>query len=1006
MEVIKAHMKIGARVLTRKQAERLLSNFPMIDNQLAEFRMQAENYSARSRPATEFDNQFVNTVSILGGRGSGKTSVLLTLKYNLQQHVQHSDIILPLIVPDQISEPNDTLGWILSFLKEEVRNLEKEQGNTGARAGMQGFQLCIKEEPSKLQELFDKVYRKYLFRSVEYHSMIQRRDEGIAEFKRDNLDIITSDHQLISAFRDFVDELIAQKRQIRSVQEEPLLFIFFDDVDISAHRCPEVLDTIRIFLSHPNIISFVSGNYKEFSEAMTLEFLRKDQIQSLDLDKSFISVTASEKMIGNDSSGFSLPPESSLEVRKARSQEYLKKVFPPTFRYQMRPLSNKAKAEFSYEVPERPDDDSPTIKELLSSIHFDGDYSDKDGEPLFDEYNNVYFRAFDSNPRGLINPYYYLHQRQEVKWSLDDLRRLLDVMIASSYLLQEYEADIRSCIVFESKQVDYKRLDKFFERLLIRDYMDEENRPGKMHDLVTLFSLASLFDRLLCRMNNIVPKERGENLLRFLNRENKWLFPQEKKTGRLIELYDRLTEIIPLLELNKLFSSSEEHLPLYWEEHYFEELSDFYAEHLADTDIQLLASETDNKTIRLFEFMAFQDSRWLEKQIEFIVRTGRDLHDMHLVFQKDAVTDLSDYFEYLKPDLASWGFRTTEELYLEITKDIEQRLVDHADSEASVQDWKSFYAGLYRYVVERSRKEQPQLERTLMEKKEEQENEDRDEESGNPFNRFFRTSSIESIESQLEVLRKNIERFSKKPEYDENGPLLANEHLLEVYVRLEMRVYVKQLRHILQMQKETAASKAAKLLGALEVILSSCKSKFTYNNGEIVIDGDIHEALIRIKNLPFAGEFDNLCDIIISEEKLNYNEYKAKVDKIRESVLGSLGNRNHFNKSFPHIIKALETLEVKHPTYSKISIDSNDYETRFMQQAYTKIVQMLLPLYTHLKTYVYFTETEQNEAIKYFRDTKREMIAYGERNRYANRTLFVQLMESILLRESQSYALD
>lgn len=1006
MEVIKTHMKIGARVLTRKQAERLLFNFSMIDSQLAEFRTQAENYNARSSPATEFDNQFVNTVSILGGRGSGKTSVLLTLKYNLQQHVQHSDIILPLIVPDQISEPNDTLGWILSFLKEEVRKLEKEQEYTGARAGMQGFQLCIKEEPSKLQELFDKVYRKYLFRSVEYHSMIQRRDEGIAEFKRDNLDIITSDHQLISAFREFVDELIAQKRQTRSVQEEPLMFIFFDDVDISAHRCPEVLDTIRIFLSHPNIIAFVSGNYKEFSEAMTLEFLRKDQIQSLDLDKSFISVTASEQMIGNDSSGFSLPPESSLEVRKARSQEYLKKVFPPTFRYQMKPLSNKAKAEFSYEVPERPDEGSPSMGELLSSIHFDGNYSDKVGEPLFDEYNNVYFRAFDSNPRGLINPYYYLHQRQRVKWSLDDLRRLLDIMIASSYLLQEYEADIRSFIVFESKQVDYKRLDRFFERLLVRDYTDEEDRSGKMYDLVTLFSLASLFDRLLCRLNGIVPRERGDNLLRFLNRENKWLFPQEKQTGRLIELFDRLTESIPLLELNKLFNASEEHLPLYWEEHYFEELSDFYAEHLSDTDVQLMASETDNKTIRLFEFMAFQDSRWLEKHIEFIVRTGRDIHDMLRVFQKDAVTDLSDYFVHLKPELASWGFQTTEELYLEIIEDIEQRLDDHTDSEDSVQDWKSFYAGLYRYVVERSRKEQPLLERKLQEIKEEQENVERDEDTENFFQNFFWTSSNnDHIESQLEALRKNIDRFSKKLEYDENEPLLAKENLLDIYVRLEMRVYVKQLRNILLMQKETAASKAAKLLGAIELILSSCKSKFTYNNGEIVIDGDIHEALRLIKDLPFPGEFDNLCDSMINEEKLNYSEYKDKVGKIRESVLDGLDRRNR-HRSFPHIFKALETLEIKHPTYSKMSIDSIDYEARFMQQAYTKIVQMLLPLYTHLKTYVYFTETEQNEAIKYFRDTKRAMIAYGDRNRYANRTLFVQLMDSILLRESQSYALD
>ncbi|MEB4889065.1 hypothetical protein, partial [Priestia megaterium] len=279
------NIKIGSRILTSKQATVLLPNYPKINNQISRFREEAKKFNKKLENTTIDDYQkyemysnFDNVMSILGERGSGKTSVFLTLK---QVHNLEEDITLPLIVPDNMGETSDTLGWIISYLEEYVDRLHPRLKSRERRDIVyNGLNRCIDNEDSELQKKFKKLRRTYEIRKEVYLNKILKRDEGTKEYINDKAKMTQADQSLIVDFNAFVNTLIKAQKEVNVNKEiEPLILIFFDDVDISAHRCPEVLETIRNYLNHPNIVVFVSGDFKVFSEIVCLEFLRKEGVK-------------------------------------------------------------------------------------------------------------------------------------------------------------------------------------------------------------------------------------------------------------------------------------------------------------------------------------------------------------------------------------------------------------------------------------------------------------------------------------------------------------------------------------------------------------------------------------------------------------------------------------------------------------------------------------------------------------------------------------------------------
>lgn len=91
---------------------------------------------------------------------------------------------------------------------------------------------------------------------------------------------------LSDRFRKFINKYIEILKSLKNSSKdekgntmEPLIFITFDDIDLSPHYGPEILDTVLNYLKHPNIVVFILGSYKTFKEALTIDLWNKENIQ-------------------------------------------------------------------------------------------------------------------------------------------------------------------------------------------------------------------------------------------------------------------------------------------------------------------------------------------------------------------------------------------------------------------------------------------------------------------------------------------------------------------------------------------------------------------------------------------------------------------------------------------------------------------------------------------------------------------------------------------------------
>ena len=109
--------KIGARSLSAAEARLILPAYDQVYAQIERFRAEKGLYS-------EASGQKTNNIGIIGVRGAGKTSILKTIKKNLENNNaerEEKDIILPIIVPENMSEPGTLMAAILGMLNDVIK---------------------------------------------------------------------------------------------------------------------------------------------------------------------------------------------------------------------------------------------------------------------------------------------------------------------------------------------------------------------------------------------------------------------------------------------------------------------------------------------------------------------------------------------------------------------------------------------------------------------------------------------------------------------------------------------------------------------------------------------------------------------------------------------------------------------------------------------------------------------------------------------------------------------
>lgn len=460
----KINYHIGARELELENVKLMLPNIGNIKDFISDFRKNARNSDTKLKRLSY--EKYDNFISILGGRGLGKTSIMMTIIKQIESHQYFSenhktisfneyDLISSLIVPDDMSETSDILGWIIVVLEKMYNDQIKSYTRATCLLNREDD---TREIEKKVENQFNVLKKNYQHRKIDYKNIINRQYQNTIDYVNRSTEIQSQDFDVVETFRTLIDYLIEYKRIINKrygYEEEPLIFFFFDDVDMTAKYCGTIFEDFLTFLSHSHIVTFISGDYDLFCQSITLKMLQGENLDNRDI-KGIYSFGKNEKQY------------QALEMAKSRSEFFLKKVLPPLYRFEIKTLDNRKKSKLTY-VKNKDSNDllNKTLEELLANICLDDD-----GEDFFFKKDKTviysYYSAFSSNVRGFMNVYIYLCRQNYQK-----LRTNKDKII----FIEEFLG-----IILNSKNTYRKNLNNIDRYLYIKNEKRYEDDEEKCYD--------------------------------------------------------------------------------------------------------------------------------------------------------------------------------------------------------------------------------------------------------------------------------------------------------------------------------------------------------------------------------------------------------------------------------------------------------------------------------------------------------------------------------------------
>ena len=262
--------KMGVKHLSFEQMNAVFPDFERLRNKIETHREFIKSFWSKKEEnlSNKLDDQynimFDNVYSILGSRGSGKTSVIYTMK-NLFEERNPTDIVLPIIMSELIPESCEIIGWILSLLENVVQDIQKKLNNM--QKDRNDYWVGCSSDRNKQNLLSDYETVKELCFSKKYN---ERNADSFSTA------VIGSERSTQNSF-DFSKRLTAfwtklkcAVKKVRGINEdkEPLIYIIFDDVDLTPEKIWELLSTIVKYLSHPNVIVLLTAEERMLCEVV------------------------------------------------------------------------------------------------------------------------------------------------------------------------------------------------------------------------------------------------------------------------------------------------------------------------------------------------------------------------------------------------------------------------------------------------------------------------------------------------------------------------------------------------------------------------------------------------------------------------------------------------------------------------------------------------------------------------------------------------------------------
>lgn len=452
MESKKVASGFGARKLHPEEIRQSLPTYEKLKEQIEQVRHNAQQYKQKNdiNEQNAFAHpQVINNFAILGSRGTGKSSILKTLYEYLntenqnegkkgdnqqKKSVKKKNILLPPIVPENLVSHISLMGCLLGLLKPEVENIAEEHRNKAENT------MCLPQK-HPLEKEYSKLMAEYVQLQQPYEQISVQEFSTDADYVRRMTSVFEAGNQFAIRFRNFIDKLLKEH------SDDTLLFVFIDDVDLSTNRCGDVVKTLLSYLSHPSIVTVLAGDLEVFGEALTLDFLRQEQIP----DTKFIDASYLVTESNQDEQ-----TETLIERKKQLAYEYLKKVMPPNNRHHILRWTLSMRGDFrpiSMEEPASDREKIPSLRELLVHStdtlsllkHYfsngDSEVITQTGQKISDF---ILYHIFDSTARGLMSGYYAITQlaKMDTKNSdamYADIKFVLESIVAANYRLSSLQ---------------------------------------------------------------------------------------------------------------------------------------------------------------------------------------------------------------------------------------------------------------------------------------------------------------------------------------------------------------------------------------------------------------------------------------------------------------------------------------------------------------------------------------------------------------------------------------
>lgn len=539
---------IGARTLSEEEIRKVLPTYDTMFQQIEDLRKQAGEFHENQQVSKVAIVQKTNSFGILGKRGTGKTSILHTIRKRLQNE-NPQDILLPLLVPDNMAPESDIMGAILGSFLRIVKNLENEMEQLhfhGKRIdGYYDESNCRFTKQNELRNVYNQLCKMYCYVQPEYRQILIRNYTDLPSYITKSSEVLNGDSQFNEELDRFICKLIIteKKRYCAEHPEEkevktPLIHIFIDDIDLSPERSSEIAKIILAYLSHRAIIIHISGDIETFEEALTMSFF-KDENGHLNSGYLEHKILRDKKLI---------------DRKRELSYEYLKKIIPPTYRQYLNywniysrgnyRISNTIKTKNEILVKEEIQEKviNPSLSELLVDVFKEYNITGLfllNGRGTKNEEQNqilpLTYHIFDETSRGLNNVYSlllneYMRNKKEEESHIDTLQKVkiidytfkkkfIEVVISSNPMLNKYQELLNSIICWGEKEetmwIRSDNLLNYFKKVILNVSNDGDKLFSLKKDIdnetvlecFSLFVLVYLASRLFpfckCEKNTI-----------------------------------------------------------------------------------------------------------------------------------------------------------------------------------------------------------------------------------------------------------------------------------------------------------------------------------------------------------------------------------------------------------------------------------------------------------------------------------------------------------------------